>query len=276
MSVQYSHVVVITETIAPRNPHFSQLKQGFLRITVWKVLVDVFECNFWKRSLDCGGQLSSDLVLTVLRVMVFLGCWLTWLLVFVQRGKEELRKATALLTAQQTSLEIIVNMCCSDGECCGHGQQCSPQALFISIISCDMTTQYLCLSIRKPVIKRSTWNEFIWVAKDTFCYCWAIIYMCVCICLLRPVWRWVGGVIEQRWERHGSRRSLWWSVQSDVTAVFVSGGSRGLNQPQHPCKGKYLPASSITPHTSVDSYKRAVHHSVRKLGQARDGIELSL
>uniref|UniRef100_A0A8C5DHM4 SYO1-like TPR repeats domain-containing protein n=1 Tax=Gouania willdenowi TaxID=441366 RepID=A0A8C5DHM4_GOUWI len=32
----------------------------------------------------------------------------------VQRGKEELREATALLTAQQTSFEIIVNMCCSD------------------------------------------------------------------------------------------------------------------------------------------------------------------
>ncbi|KAF7658406.1 hypothetical protein LDENG_00013170 [Lucifuga dentata] len=30
------------------------------------------------------------------------------------RGREELREATALLTAQQTSLEIIVNMCCSD------------------------------------------------------------------------------------------------------------------------------------------------------------------
>ncbi|XP_061567096.1 HEAT repeat-containing protein 3 [Cololabis saira] len=30
------------------------------------------------------------------------------------RGKEELREAVALLTAQQTSLEIIVNMCCSD------------------------------------------------------------------------------------------------------------------------------------------------------------------
>ncbi|CAF92497.1 unnamed protein product, partial [Tetraodon nigroviridis] len=28
---------------------------------------------------------------------------------------EELREAVALLTAQQTSLEIIVNMCCSDG-----------------------------------------------------------------------------------------------------------------------------------------------------------------
>ncbi|CAN9506785.1 unnamed protein product [Ophioblennius macclurei] len=30
------------------------------------------------------------------------------------RAKEELREATALLTAQQTSLEIIVNVCCSD------------------------------------------------------------------------------------------------------------------------------------------------------------------
>uniref|UniRef100_A0A8C6SPU8 HEAT repeat containing 3 n=1 Tax=Neogobius melanostomus TaxID=47308 RepID=A0A8C6SPU8_9GOBI len=30
------------------------------------------------------------------------------------RGREELREAMALLTAQQTSLEIIVNMCCSD------------------------------------------------------------------------------------------------------------------------------------------------------------------
>uniref|UniRef100_A0AAY4BSY7 SYO1-like TPR repeats domain-containing protein n=1 Tax=Denticeps clupeoides TaxID=299321 RepID=A0AAY4BSY7_9TELE len=30
------------------------------------------------------------------------------------RGREELREVTALLTAQQTSLEIIVNMCCSD------------------------------------------------------------------------------------------------------------------------------------------------------------------
>lgn len=49
-------------------------------------------------------------------------CSVNSLLFFLQRGKEELREATALLTAQQTSLEIIVNMCCSDGECCG--QQC--------------------------------------------------------------------------------------------------------------------------------------------------------
>uniref|UniRef100_A0A6Q2X2A0 SYO1-like TPR repeats domain-containing protein n=1 Tax=Esox lucius TaxID=8010 RepID=A0A6Q2X2A0_ESOLU len=41
-------------------------------------------------------------------------CCVISLLIFLQRGKEELREATALLTAQQTSLEIIVNMCCSD------------------------------------------------------------------------------------------------------------------------------------------------------------------
>ncbi|XP_077567848.1 HEAT repeat-containing protein 3 [Stigmatopora nigra] len=33
---------------------------------------------------------------------------------FLPREMEELREATALLTAQQTSLEILVNMCCSD------------------------------------------------------------------------------------------------------------------------------------------------------------------
>ncbi|KAI5626173.1 HEAT repeat-containing protein 3, partial [Silurus asotus] len=33
---------------------------------------------------------------------------------FLPRDKPELREAVALLTAQQTSLEIIVNMCCSD------------------------------------------------------------------------------------------------------------------------------------------------------------------
>ncbi|PWS21266.1 hypothetical protein DKP78_24490, partial [Enterococcus faecium] len=30
------------------------------------------------------------------------------------RGKEELREAASLLLAQQTSLEVIVNMCCSE------------------------------------------------------------------------------------------------------------------------------------------------------------------
>lgn len=58
-----------------------------------------------------------------LTVLVLVRRRLTRLLVFVQRDKEELKEATALLTAQQMSLEIIVNMCCSDGECCGHGQQ---------------------------------------------------------------------------------------------------------------------------------------------------------
>uniref|UniRef100_A0A8C1QCC0 HEAT repeat containing 3 n=1 Tax=Cyprinus carpio TaxID=7962 RepID=A0A8C1QCC0_CYPCA len=42
------------------------------------------------------------------------------------RDRLELREAKALLSAQQTSLEIIVNMCCSDGECvfiCEQGRQ---------------------------------------------------------------------------------------------------------------------------------------------------------
>jgi len=33
-----------------------------------------------------------------------------------KRDRLELREAKALMSAQQTSLEIIVNMCCSDGE----------------------------------------------------------------------------------------------------------------------------------------------------------------
>lgn len=68
--------------------------------------------------------------------------------VFFQRDKEELREATALLTAQQTSLEIIVNMCCSDGECCGHGKQCCPWAPCVNIISCDIN-----ISIRNGIIR---------------------------------------------------------------------------------------------------------------------------
>jgi len=36
--------------------------------------------------------------------------------VVLKRDRLELREAKALMSAQQTSLEIIVNMCCSDGE----------------------------------------------------------------------------------------------------------------------------------------------------------------
>lgn len=97
------------------------LQQVFTSITVQK-------CGWTCLNTTVGLNLFTAAI-TVLTVIVLLGCWLTWLLVFVQRGKEELREATALLTAQQTSLEIIVNMCCSDGECCGHGQQCWPRAL---------------------------------------------------------------------------------------------------------------------------------------------------
>lgn len=115
-----------------------------------KVRLDMFEYICRNESLLCGG--AAELwVITVLTVIVLVGCWLTWLLVFVQRGKEELREATALLTAQQTSLEIIVNMCCSDGECCGHGHQCWPRALCIKIISCDIATR-----IGKAIVAKKT------------------------------------------------------------------------------------------------------------------------
>ena len=76
---------------------------------------------------SCSGSLFREipqqgLLKDVRSGCVPAACSVNSLLFFLQRGKEELREATALLTAQQTSLEIIVNMCCSDGECCG--QQC--------------------------------------------------------------------------------------------------------------------------------------------------------
>lgn len=37
------------------------------------------------------------------------------LFLFLKPTNKELREATALLTAQQTALELIVNMCCSEG-----------------------------------------------------------------------------------------------------------------------------------------------------------------
>lgn len=58
-------------------------------------------------------------------------------------------EAMALLTAQQTSLEIIVNMCCSDGECCGHVKQHWPLAVCINIISYDIN-----ISIENGIIRR--------------------------------------------------------------------------------------------------------------------------
>lgn len=84
-------------------------------------------------------------VRAVLRVIVLVGCRLTPLLIPVQRGKEELREAVALLTAQQTSLEIIVNMCCCDGECRGRGQRRSPRALGVSFIPCDTASRRACV-----------------------------------------------------------------------------------------------------------------------------------
>ena len=52
----------------------------------------------------------------LLSLFIALMCVCVWVCVCVQQGKEELREATALLLSQQTSLEVIVNMCCSDGE----------------------------------------------------------------------------------------------------------------------------------------------------------------
>lgn len=49
------------------------------------------------------------------------------------------------------------------------------------------------------------------------------------LCLIRSIWWWVGGGIQQRWERHGSRRALRWRVQFYVSTVFVSWDSWGLN-----------------------------------------------
>lgn len=49
------------------------------------------------------------------------------------------------------------------------------------------------------------------------------------LCSFRSIWWWVGGGIEQRWVRHGSRRNLWWRVQAYVSTVFISWDSWGLN-----------------------------------------------
>lgn len=119
------------------------LELGFnAHCTARNVQLDIVEC-ICRIIFLCGRRLNPDWVIRVLKGIVLVGCWVTWLIVFVQRGKEELREATALLTAQQTSLEIIVNMCCSDGEWCGHGQPCWPQAFFVKYISYDTVTNYV-------------------------------------------------------------------------------------------------------------------------------------
>lgn len=143
-----------------------------------KVQLDILECICRIISLLCGRQLNPDWVIIVLKGIVLAGCWLTWLLVFVQRGMEELREATALLTAQQTSLEIIVNMCCSDGELCGHGQPCWPPGSFHQILFPVTQPPTVCFVYRKshcskkcpqivhlsPLKKRKTpfFGECVW------------------------------------------------------------------------------------------------------------------
>lgn len=73
---------------------------------------------------------------------------------YVQRDKEELKEAVALLTAQQTSLEIIVNMCCFDGEYCGHKKSLTIGTLHhhvtstvLEMILCSKYTEMSFLSV---------------------------------------------------------------------------------------------------------------------------------
>lgn len=200
----------------------------------------------------CGSQLNPDWVIRVLKGIVLVECWLTWLIVFVQRGKEELREATALLTAQQTSLEIIVNMCCSDGEWCGHGQPCWPQALFIKYISYDTVTNYVFVYRRNCYSKKCTQRSHLRTLKKKKSSLLISLINSLCVHMFRPFWWRVGGGIKQWWKWHGSRWSLWWSVQSDVSIVLVSWSSWGFDQPQHTTKGKWQSDSSVT--------SQPVHH----------------
>ena len=68
---------------------------------------------------------------------------------FIQRDMGKLRDAVALLAAQQTSLEIIVNMCCSDGECGGRwGPPVTPGlSAFVWVYLCACVCVCLCLSL---------------------------------------------------------------------------------------------------------------------------------
>ncbi|KAM9493142.1 HEAT repeat-containing protein 3 [Clarias gariepinus] len=90
---------------------------------------------------------------------------------FLPRDKPELREAVALLTAQQTSLEIIVNMCCSDepsddeweemsssdeSEMCADGVADGNSSLFSPLcLSAELHTTLLNHSIPQQVLKKA-------------------------------------------------------------------------------------------------------------------------
>ncbi|KAK3510297.1 hypothetical protein QTP70_033740 [Hemibagrus guttatus] len=90
---------------------------------------------------------------------------------FLPRDKPELREAVALLTAQQTSLEIIVNMCCSDepsddeweemsssdeSEICADGVADGNSSLFSPLcLSAELHTTLLNYSIPQEVLKKA-------------------------------------------------------------------------------------------------------------------------
>lgn len=90
---------------------------------------------------------------------------------FQPRDKPELKEAVALLTAQQTSLEIIVNMCCSDepsddeweelsssdeSEGCADGETDGSASLFSPLcLSAELHTTLLNYNIPQQVLKKA-------------------------------------------------------------------------------------------------------------------------
>ncbi|KAF4090919.1 hypothetical protein AMELA_G00031180 [Ameiurus melas] len=90
---------------------------------------------------------------------------------FLPRDKPELREAVALLTAQQTSQEIIVNMCCSDepsddeweemsssdeSEICADGVADGNSSLFSPLcLSAELHTTLLNYNIPQQVLKKA-------------------------------------------------------------------------------------------------------------------------
>ncbi|XP_060715508.1 HEAT repeat-containing protein 3 [Tachysurus vachellii] len=89
---------------------------------------------------------------------------------FLPRDKPDLREAVALLTAQQTSLEIIVNMCCSDepsddeweemsssdeSEICADGVTDGNSLFSPLCLSAELHTTLLNYSIPQEVLKKA-------------------------------------------------------------------------------------------------------------------------
>ncbi|XP_072527691.1 HEAT repeat-containing protein 3 isoform X2 [Salminus brasiliensis] len=95
---------------------------------------------------------------------------------FLPRDRLELREAIALLTAQQTSLEIIVNMCCSDepsddeweemsssdeGEMCADGSDGNTSLLSPLCLSAELHTILLNHSVPQQVLKKAEFPSHV-------------------------------------------------------------------------------------------------------------------